>query len=74
MGGSRTGGKGGPSLWTVALTIAVLITGRLGTLQFKAQLHIPFSLFFFLVFDALVVRFFISRMTRKGNERGDRHN
>lgn len=33
MGGSRMGGRGGPSLCTVALTMAVLITGRLGSLQ-----------------------------------------
>lgn len=32
MGGSRMGGRGGPSLWTVALTTAVLITGRFGIL------------------------------------------
>lgn len=32
MGGSRTGGSGGPSLCTVVLTMAVLITGRLGSL------------------------------------------
>lgn len=33
MGGSRMGGRGGPSLCTVALTMAVLITGRLGSLE-----------------------------------------
>ncbi|TNN70469.1 hypothetical protein EYF80_019346 [Liparis tanakae] len=33
MGGSRRGGRGGPSLCTVALTMAVLITGRLGSLE-----------------------------------------
>lgn len=32
IGESRTGGRGGPSLCTVALTMAVLITGRLGSL------------------------------------------
>lgn len=35
MGGSRTGGSGGPSLCTVVLTMAVLITGRLGSLWGK---------------------------------------
>lgn len=33
MGGSRVGGRGGPSLCTVALTMAVLMTGRLGSLR-----------------------------------------
>lgn len=33
IGGSRVGGRGGPSLCTVALTIAVLMTGRLGSLK-----------------------------------------
>lgn len=33
MGGSRVGGRGGPSLCTVALTMAVLMTGRLGSLE-----------------------------------------
>lgn len=32
MGESRTAGRGGASLCTVALTMAVLITGRLGSL------------------------------------------
>ena len=33
MGGSKMGGRGRPSLCTVALTMAVLITGRLGSLE-----------------------------------------
>lgn len=33
MGGSRTGGRGGPSWCTVALNTAVLITGRFGSLK-----------------------------------------
>lgn len=35
MGGSRIAGRGGPSLCTVALTMAVLITGRFGSLGKK---------------------------------------
>lgn len=37
MGESRTAGRGGASLCTVALTMAVLITGRLGSLGGKGQ-------------------------------------
>lgn len=38
MGESRTAGRGGPSLCTVALTMAVLITGRLGSLGGKGEM------------------------------------
>lgn len=41
MGGSRTGGSGGPSLCTVVLTMAVLITGRLGSLGGKNKVEWP---------------------------------
>lgn len=38
MGESRTAGRGGASLCTVALTMAVLITGRLGSLGGKGEM------------------------------------
>lgn len=37
MGGSRREGSGGPSLCTVVLTMAVFITGRLGSLGEKIR-------------------------------------
>lgn len=43
MGGSRTGGGGGPSLCTVAVTMAVLITGRFGSLYRKKQQNLSLT-------------------------------